>query len=54
MKKGDKVKHNYLGTGTFIKKISFMSLIKWDKTPDMRYNFGENPSTIFTEELERL
>lgn len=51
MKKGDKVIHKYLGKGEVIKNISFMTLVKWDKTPDKRYNMGENPCAIFTEEL---
>ena len=54
IKKGQRVKHSYLGKGTFIKKISFMSLVKWDKTPDVRYNMGENPSVIFTDQLVPL
>ena len=54
IKFGDKVKHKYLGTGTFIKKISLMSLVKWDKTPDIRYNMGQNPTPVFTSELKAI
>lgn len=54
MEKGDRVKHYYLGKGTFIKTISFMSLVKWDKTPDFRYNFGQNPTIVFTDKLKLI
>lgn len=51
IKKGDRVKHSYLGKGVFISKIEFLSLVKWDKTPDKRYNMGENPCAVFTKNL---
>ena len=50
-KKGQRVNHKYLGVGIVKKTISFMTVVKWDKKPDYRYNLGENPSAIFTEEL---
>ena len=53
-KKGDRVKHEYLGEGTFIKEISFMSLVKWDNVPAIKYNMGTNPCVIFTEQLIKL
>lgn len=48
---GDRVKHKYLGKGTFVRKIQIFSLVKWDKIPPKRYNGSENPTIIFTEEL---
>jgi len=51
---GNRVEHKYLGKGTAIKTISFMTLVQWDKTPDKRYNMGENPCAIFTKELFNL
>ena len=55
MKKGTKVKPKYLGKGIFIKhpkKLEFFSIVKWDKTPNKRYNLGENPCLIFTDTLK--
>lgn len=54
IQKGARVNHEYLGDGTVVKKVSFMTLVKWDKTPHERYNMGENPSVIFTDELSLL
>lgn len=54
MKQGDRVNHEYLGQGTFIKEIASLSLVKWDKTPPERYNMGENPCVVFTKELQTL
>ena len=54
MKKGDRVKHEYLGEGTFIKEISFLSLVKWDENPPERFNMGENPCAMFTKDLVKI
>ena len=43
-KKGDRVRDAYLGDGTFIKYVSGLCLVQWDKTPSIKYNMGENPS----------
>lgn len=53
MKEGDRVVHEYLGTGTFIKDIkgTVLSLVRWDKIPPARYNMGENPTCVFTKDL---
>ena len=53
MKKGDRIKHKYLGKGTFI-RMSKIVLVKWDKTPEVRYNMGENPCTVSIKELRKL
>lgn len=52
MNKNDRVKHSFLGKGIFIKKISFLSLVKWDKKPSIKYNMGENPCAVFTKKLK--
>lgn len=57
IKAGDRVKHKFFGKGTFIKELEFLSslsLVKWDKTPDIRYNMGVNPCVVFTKELQIL
>lgn len=48
---GTRVHHDYLGEGTVEKNILFMTIVKWDKTPEYKYNMSENPSAIFTKEL---
>ena len=55
--KDDRVQHDYLGAGTFIKYVEgyvFLSLIKWDKTPPFRYNMGENPAAAMTSKLRKV
>lgn len=42
-KKGDRVR-GYLGDGTFLKYVSGFCLVRWDITPPIEYNMGENPS----------
>jgi len=57
MKAGDRVKHKYLGKGTFIKRIPAcfgLVLVKWDKTPSARYNMGEKLCSIFPDELTNI
>ena len=55
MKVGDRVKHDYLGKGTVveypIRALRILALVKWDKTPSIRYNMGENPCVISVSEL---
>ena len=52
-KEGDRVIHTALGVGTYIKQYSGLALVKWDKTPDMKYNRGENPCVVFIEDLRK-
>ena len=47
---GDRVKEDYLGEGEVIKILKDLYgnawgyLVMFDKTPDVRYNMGENPT----------
>jgi len=58
MKIGDRVIHDYLDNGTVIKvgglHLVGMCLVKWDKTPAVRYNMGENPCAVWIGELKRI
>jgi hypothetical protein len=49
-KKGDRVKHNLWGTGTFVKHVidSGLSVIKFDTVPPGRHD----PTTVFTTDIE--
>jgi hypothetical protein len=52
---GQRVKHNYLGKGRIVKTFKdydFLLVVLFDKTPDMRYNLGQNPTAVFDKELE--
>ncbi len=55
----DRVIHEYLGAGTFIRYSMMglrsdnlcLSVVRWDKTPSEEYNRGMNPSCVFNSEL---
>jgi hypothetical protein len=53
-KVGDRVNEIYLGKGT-IERVDVamkgLHLVKFDKTPDVRYNMGENPTAVFDYKL---
>ena len=59
LNKGDRVIHEYLGAGTFIRYSMIvlrsnngcLSVVKWDNNPPIIYNRGHNPSCVFTSEL---
>ena len=53
---GDRVEHDYHGTGTVIEKVKRFPLhrVLWDKRPDVRYNMGENPCSAWTAELRKV
>ena len=54
LKKGDRVRHEYLGDGTFLQMIQFMAFVKFDKTPHKRFNMGENPLVVFIDKLTKI
>jgi len=61
IQKGQRVNHEYLGNGTFLKHLStffsdkfIMSLVEFDKTPNIKYNSGENPCAVFTRKLTKI
>lgn len=55
MKIGDKVTDEYLGNGEIVddlnRSIKGAFMVKFDITPDIRYNMGENPTLAFKENL---
>ena len=51
VKKGLIVYHNYFGKGELVEKHKDMSLVLWDKTPDLEYNCGQNPCVAFNYRL---
>lgn len=54
LKKGERVVHPYLGEGEFIKYVGvYLSLVRGDKKPSVRYNMGENPTCVINSELKR-
>lgn len=56
---GQRVIDSYLGAGTVVELIKpFLSsklcvayMVQFDKTPDVRYNMGENPVMVFPSSL---
>jgi len=60
-KNGERVFHRYLGRGKVVKEVestvhiggSKMYLVKFDRTPSIRYNKGENPCLLFAVSLKR-
>lgn len=54
MKVGDRVLHDFLGSGKIIDMmddIVFLVKVKWDNRPPVQYNMGENPTVILPNEL---
>jgi len=51
VKIGDKVIDEYLGKGKIVDDLTHMFkgayLVKFDKTPAMQYNMGQNPTMAF-------
>ena len=56
-KVGDRVNDDYLGNGT-IERLNVampgLHLVKFDVTPDVRYNMGENPTAVFGDQLKLI
>ncbi len=56
MKLGDKVVDDYLGDGEIVNDLTHIIkgayMVKFDKTPSMRYNMGQNPTLVFADKLE--
>lgn len=52
-KPGDRVNHPYLGLGEYVKDVGYCGLsnVLFDETPNVRYNIGENPTVVFTNDL---
>ena len=56
---GQRVIDDYLGAGTVVKQINSSMdnnytvayMVRFDKTPDVRYNMGENPTMVFPVSL---
>ena len=61
-KKGQQVVHDYLGKGEIVKlikssldsKLTVAYMVRFDKTPPMRYNMRENPTMVFPESLKPI
>ena len=56
---GQRVFAEYLGAGTVVERIKINPLciaymVRFDKTPDVRYNMGENPTMVFPSSLRAL
>lgn len=59
---GQRVVAEYLGAGTVIERIKIARgnplciayMVRFDKTPDARYNMGENPTMVFPSSLRAL
>ena len=53
MKIGDRVTHEYLGDGEIVNDLNGRGvfMVKCDKTPNIRYNMGENPTLVFKSNL---
>jgi len=59
---GQRVVDEYLGAGTVIERIKIARgnplciayMVRFDKTPDVRYNMGENPTMVFPSSLRAL
>jgi len=59
---GQRVVAEYLGAGTVIERIKISRLnplcmaymVRFDETPDVRYNMGENPTMVFPSSLRDL
>lgn len=57
--KGQRVIDSYLGAGTVVipiksllsSKLYVAYMVQFDKTPDARYNMGENPTMVFPSSL---
>ena len=53
-KEGDKVRHSYLGNGIIVEIVNeAFVLVFYDKTPDIAYNMGTNPTVSFTKYLTK-
>jgi len=46
LRRGDRVRHDYLGEGTVVgpSSVSFLTIVWWDKPPAWQYNMETNPS----------
>ncbi len=59
---GSRVNHNYLGDGEVTEAIysrpftkePMLYMVKFDVTPDVKYNMGENPTLAFPEDLREI
>tara|TARA_R110000851_G_C12813264_1_gene538719 strand:+ start:386 stop:580 length:195 start_codon:yes stop_codon:yes gene_type:complete len=58
-KKDDRVLDDYLGAGSVLGSwpiktgvVDIAYMVLFDKTPDVRYNIGENPCMVFTGSLK--
>ena len=56
---GQRVVAEYLGAGTVIGRIKIARgntayMVRFDATPDVRYNMGGNPTMVFPSSLRAL
>ena len=54
-----RVVDEYLGAGTVIERIKINPfciayMVRFDETPDVRYNMGQNPTMVFPGSLSAL
>ncbi len=53
---GDRVSNSFLGGGTVADEteVDFLVIVRFDKTPPVEYNMGENPTAQLVSQLERI
>jgi hypothetical protein len=56
IKIGDRVEHDYLGTGTVVEELRgwAMHRVLWDDAPDPCYNLSVNPCAVHNHKLRLL
>ena len=54
LKPGDRIRHKYLGDGTFLDRAAGLVGAKWDETPEWEYNCGRNPCYVLPEDITLL
>ena len=56
MKVGDKIIDEYLGKGVIVEDLTHVIrgayMVKFEKTPAMQYNMGQNPTIAFADKME--
>jgi len=55
-KVGDRVNQDFLGDGVITKltEMDWLVIVKYDITPPIQYNMGENPTAEFESNLTEL
>ena len=57
-KVGDRVKDSFLGLGTIVQLncagLRGFHSVKFDETPPIRFNMGENPTAVFEDNFTKV